>query len=77
MEGKHLTLHERFYIEKRITDGVNQATIARELGLPRSTVSRELKRNTDPTFNGLYSCRKPDTLAKTRRLNPSPRNAFN
>ncbi|PAU99210.1 hypothetical protein CBG25_09650, partial [Arsenophonus sp. ENCA] len=46
MKGKHLNLHERFYIEKRIIDGVTQATIARELGLSRSTVSRELKRNT-------------------------------
>ncbi|PAV01555.1 hypothetical protein CBG25_01105, partial [Arsenophonus sp. ENCA] len=35
-----MNLHERFYIEKRIIDGVTQATIARELGLSRSTVSR-------------------------------------
>ncbi|PAV02351.1 hypothetical protein CBG25_11425, partial [Arsenophonus sp. ENCA] len=66
MKGKHLNLHERFYIEKRIIDGVTQATIARELGLSRSTVSRELKRNTDPAFHGLYSCRRADTLAKAR-----------
>lgn len=36
MQGKHLTHKERFYIEKRWGDGVNQATIARELELPRS-----------------------------------------
>lgn len=40
MQGKHLTQKERFYIEKRRAEGVNQATIARELDLPRSTVSR-------------------------------------
>lgn len=74
MKGKHLNLHDRFYIEKRIIDGVTQATIARELGLSRSTVSRELKRNTDPAFNGLYSCRRADTLAKARRMNTSARN---
>ncbi|WP_440866049.1 helix-turn-helix domain-containing protein [Symbiopectobacterium purcellii] len=51
MQGKHLTQKERFYIEKRRGEGVNQATIARELALPRSTISRELRRNTDPTFN--------------------------
>ncbi|MFT2793891.1 helix-turn-helix domain-containing protein [Serratia sp. T13T92] len=50
MQGKHLTQKERFYIEKRRGEGVNQATIARELELPRSTISRELRRNTDPTF---------------------------
>ncbi|WP_440867926.1 helix-turn-helix domain-containing protein [Symbiopectobacterium purcellii] len=41
MQGKHLTQKERFYIEKRRGEGVNQATIARELALPRSTISRE------------------------------------
>jgi IS30 family transposase len=67
MQGKHLTQKERFYIEKRRAEGVNPATIARELDLPRSTVSRELRRNTDPTFNGIYSCRRADTLARGRR----------
>ncbi|WP_072103412.1 helix-turn-helix domain-containing protein, partial [Yersinia pekkanenii] len=47
MQGTHLTQKERFYIEKRRDDRVNQATIARELQLPRSTISRELRRNTD------------------------------
>ncbi len=40
MQGKHLTHKERFYIEKRRGDGVNQATIARELELPRSIAKR-------------------------------------
>ena len=51
MKGKHLTQHERFYIEKRNAEGVNQSCIARELGVPPSTLSRELRRNTDPAFN--------------------------
>ncbi|WP_440864026.1 helix-turn-helix domain-containing protein [Symbiopectobacterium purcellii] len=67
MQGKHLTHKERFYIEKRRGDGVNQATIARELELPRSTISRELRRNTDAAFNGVYSCRRAETLARGRR----------
>ncbi|WP_440864666.1 helix-turn-helix domain-containing protein [Symbiopectobacterium purcellii] len=54
MQGKPLTQKERFYIEKRRGDGVNQATIARELELPLSTISRELRRNTDAAFNGVY-----------------------
>ncbi len=57
MQGKHLTQKERFYIQKRRGEGLNQATIARELNLSCSTISRELRRNTDPTFNGVYCCR--------------------
>lgn len=76
MLGKHLTQKERFYIEKQRGDGVNQTTIARELDLPRSTISRELKRNTDPTFNGVYSCWMAHSLARERRHKPLPNNAF-
>lgn len=76
MQGKHLTQKERFYIEKRRGDGVNQASIARELGLPRSTISRELRRNTDATFNGVYSCRRAQTLARSRRQKAAPDNVF-
>jgi IS30 family transposase len=76
MQGKHLTTQERFYIEKRLSEGASQADIARGLGLPRSTICRELKRNTDPDFNGLYSCRRANTLAKARRHKPIPDNAF-
>ncbi|MET4862482.1 IS30 family transposase [Morganella morganii] len=76
MQGKHLTQKERLYIEKRRGDGVNQATIAREFDLPRSTISRELRRNTDPAFNGIYCCRRAETLTWERRHKPLPDNAF-
>ncbi|WP_154236430.1 helix-turn-helix domain-containing protein, partial [Yersinia enterocolitica] len=74
MQGKHLTQKERFYIEKRRDEGVNQATIARELQLPRSTISRELRRNTDAAFNGVYSCRRAETLDRGRRQKARPDN---
>lgn len=77
MLGKHLTQKERFYIEKRRGDGVNQATIARELELSPSTISRELRRNTDSAFNGVYSCRRAETLARVRRQKARPDNVFN
>ncbi|WP_440863487.1 IS30 family transposase [Symbiopectobacterium purcellii] len=77
MQGKHLTHKERFYIEKRRGDGVNQATIARELELPRSTISRELRRNTDAAFNGVYSCRRAETLARGRRQKTRPDSVIN
>ncbi|WP_162475405.1 helix-turn-helix domain-containing protein [Candidatus Erwinia dacicola] len=76
MQGKYLTQKERFYIEKRRGEDINQATIAKELKLPRSTISRELRRNTDPAFNGVYSCRRTDSLARVRRHNPLPDNVF-
>ena len=76
MQGKHLTQYERFYIEKRNAEGVNQTNIARELDLPRSTICRELRRNTDPTFNGVYCCRRADTLARGRCPKPLADNAF-
>ena len=75
MKGKHLTQHERFYIEKRTSEGVNQSIIARELDVSRSTISRELKRNTEPAFNGLYSSRRAETLARAPRLKTSAHNA--
>lgn len=77
MKGKHLTQSERFYIEKRRSEGVSQSAIARELNVSRSTVSRELRRNTDPAFNGLYSSRRAQTLAGARRQPLSPEKAFN
>ena len=43
MQGKHLTQKERFYIEKRRGDGINQATIAKELELPRSTITTQYR----------------------------------
>ncbi|NJD86195.1 hypothetical protein EWM60_17630, partial [Candidatus Erwinia dacicola] len=76
MQGKHLTQKERFYIEKRRGEGVKPATIARELDLPRSTISRELRRNTDPAFNGVYSCRRADSLARERVINPCQKMLF-
>ncbi|HHL2713310.1 TPA: IS30 family transposase [Yersinia enterocolitica] len=64
-------------MEKQRGDGVNQATIARELELPRSTISRELRRNTDSAFNGIYSCRRAETLARARRQQALPNNVVN
>nr|WP_243464984.1 IS30 family transposase [Photorhabdus temperata] len=44
--------------------------------MPRSTISRELRRNTDSAFNGTYSCRRAETLAWVCRHKPLPDNAF-
>ena len=41
---KHLLFHQRTLIEFMVKNGYKPAEIARELGVNRSTVSRELKR---------------------------------
>lgn len=67
MGGKHLTLKDRFYIEKRLAAEVSSYQIAKELEVHPSTIRREIQRNTDPGFNGLYSSRRAETLSQTRR----------
>src|SRR3954470_20527429 len=43
--GRYLSLTEREHIDLRWEDGAGVRQIARELGRPASTVSRELRRN--------------------------------
>jgi transposase, IS30 family len=62
MAYNHLTNNERFYIEKRLAENISISTIARELGRSKSTLSRELSRNTDKSF-GFYSGLRANTLA--------------
>jgi transposase, IS30 family len=65
MVKKHLTCQERFYIEKRLCEETSYRQIAKELGVSHTTVSREIKRNTDVDF-GLYSNLRAQTLRKER-----------
>jgi IS30 family transposase len=43
---KQLTIGQRYQIQSLIQAGLNQSCIAEQLGVHRSTISRELKRNT-------------------------------
>lgn len=76
MKGKSLTYEERFYIEKRLSEGVRQVRIASELQRSRATISREVRRNNDPSFGGFYSARRADNLANQRRSQSQPDNRF-
>lgn len=49
MTYKHLTREERYQIHTLKRQGVSPGCIAAELGRHRSTISRELRRNTGPT----------------------------
>lgn len=76
MKGKHLTDHERFYIEKRSAEGATGRGIAKELGVAPSTISREKKRNTPEDFKGLYCFRIAKPMAAERRSKASRGKAF-
>ena len=72
----HLTSEDRFYIEKRRAENTSVRMIARELGRSPSSISREIERNTQKNFDGLYSSRAADRLAKERRTKASKSKAF-
>lgn len=76
MNKKHLTFNDRFYIEKRLAANAYHHEIAHELGVHLSTIRREIRRNTDPEFNGLYSARKAQYLSIKRRSAASVGKAF-
>ena len=64
---KQLTKEQRFYIEKRLTENVTKSQIARELGVSYTTIGREITRNSDPIFKGLYSHLRANTIYANRR----------
>ncbi len=77
MGGRHLTKESRFYIEKRLGEEIALCQIARELGLHRSTISREIKRNTAADFKGLYCYSVAQITADKKRSQASKDKKFN
>jgi transposase, IS30 family len=68
MSYQHLTEKERYYAEQRLEQGDSIPWIAKSLGRHKSTLYRELKRNTDESM-GFYSHRRAHTLARSRLTN--------
>jgi IS30 family transposase len=62
MSYTHLTKSERFYLEKRIEQGIGISAIAKELRRHKSSLYREINRNTDKSF-GFYSGLRANNLA--------------
>ncbi|WP_440864580.1 IS30 family transposase [Symbiopectobacterium purcellii] len=56
---------------------IGRRNVALWLALGCSTISRELRRNTDAAFNGVYSCRRAETLARGRRQKTRPDSVIN
>jgi len=76
MAYKQLTDNQRFYIEKRLAEKVSKSQVARELGVFHTTIGREIKRNTDECFHGLYSHLVANTMSKARKIQASATKAF-
>ena len=68
MSHKQLTPKDRFYIQKRLELNVSKSQIAKELCVAHSTILREVKRNLDPTFKGLYNHLIANKMLFERRL---------
>jgi IS30 family transposase len=65
MSYQQVTDRERYFIAVHWSEGESQAYIAKLLKRHRSTISRELKRNSHP--GGWYTPKLADTKAKARR----------
>ena len=55
MPQGHLTLSEREVISQMRYTGASLSAIGNELGRPRGTISREIKRNTPPGWERYYA----------------------
>ncbi|MBC8336878.1 MAG: IS30 family transposase [Anaerolineales bacterium] len=65
-----LTYHQRYHINALLKAGWNQTEIAESIGVHKSTISRELKRNRGKRG---YRSKQADQLANTRRYKAKSR----
>ncbi|MCX5774215.1 MAG: helix-turn-helix domain-containing protein, partial [Fusobacteria bacterium] len=64
MSYTHITIEERESIQMMLARGEKQTSIAGNLNRSKSTISRELIRN---SLNGNYSTLKAEKLSKERK----------
>lgn len=68
MAYRQLTRDERYQIQALLALGTSQAEIARQLGRHRSTISRELARNSEPKMTKPYLAKRAAKKARGRRI---------
>ena len=62
---KHLTKEQRYVIQSLLKKGVNMTEIAQELSVNKSTISREVKRNSSK--RGKYNAEMAHIYAQERK----------
>jgi len=73
MSHQQLTLEERYHIQVFVKERLSQAEIALRLGRDRSTIWRELKRNSSLESHEPYLARRAERIARQRRVDKSKR----
>lgn len=68
MSHRQLSLDERYQIQAMVRARYTQAEISRELGRSSSTISRELKRNSDPAALEPYRAKPAQRRTAMRRV---------
>ena len=71
---KHLGENERFVIELMLNKGYSQGDIAKFLGYSRTTISREISRN---SVDGKYNATRAQGMYILRREYPEQDRKFN
>ena len=54
MSHKQLTPNDKYTVNKLIDSGMVKAEIAKILDFHPASIGKKVKRNTDPTFKGVY-----------------------
>jgi transposase, IS30 family len=73
MSYRQLTLDERYHIQVLVKERHSQAEIARRLGRHRSTISRELKRNSERGCVHPYLAKRATRFTRQRRIDKGER----
>lgn len=71
---KHLGENERYVIELMLNKGESQGKIARFLGYSKTSISREISRN---SIDGKYSATRAQSMYLLRREYPEQDRKFN
>ena len=77
MSQKQLTSNDRYTINKLMDAGIVKAEIAKILVFHPCSIGREVKRNTDPTFKGIYNHLVANNMLAERRKNSKSSKSFN
>jgi IS30 family transposase len=73
---KQLTPNDRYTINKLRDSGIAKVEIAKILDFHATSIGREIARNTDPMFKGVYNHLVANNLLAERRINSKSKEQF-